>query len=124
MTLRGSFLSKGWSDEFDPKLLACAGESLGLFWRGRTGRIRKPLAFGRSPKGTDEVLELASGDGEHACLIRLNSVGVRNALWGQQCLPSLGPALLISNAIADFPFKNVKNFVLVMMDVEGRGVPL
>ncbi len=82
MTLRGSFLSKGWSDEFNPELLAGVGEGLGLFRCGRTRGNGKPLAFGRSPKGADEVLELASGDGEHSGFIRLNPVRVRNALWG------------------------------------------
>jgi hypothetical protein len=119
-----SFLWKGWTNEFNPKLLAGAGEGLGLFWRGRTRRIRKPFAFGRSPEGADEILELASGYGEHSSLIRLNAVGVGNALWGQERLPRTGPALLISNAISDLTLKDVEDLVLVVMDMPGRGVPL
>jgi hypothetical protein len=119
-----SFLWKGWTNEFNPKLLAGAGEGLGLFWRGRTRRIRKPFVFGRSPEGADEGLELASRDGEHSSLIRFNSVGVGNALWGQERLPRTGPALLLSNAIANLTLKDVEDLVLVVMDVQGRGAPL
>ena len=55
--------------------------------------------FGSSPEGADETLELASGDGEHASRIRLKGVGMRDAFLGQQCLPGLGPVVLIPNEI-------------------------
>jgi hypothetical protein len=89
-------------------------------WEGQTGR--GAISLSRASKGTDEVLELASGDGEHASLSRLHTVGVRNALGRQQRLASTGSALLISNAVTDLAFQDMEYFVLIMVDVQGRRI--
>jgi hypothetical protein len=68
----------------------------------------------------DEILELASGDGEHASLWRLYPVSVRDASGRQQRLPSIGAALLIPNAVTNLALKHVEDFILVMVDVQGR----
>src|SRR4051794_11497320 len=99
-------------------------ECLGLLGRGWSGRIGQPLPLGRTAKGADEVLEFASGNGEHAGLSRLDPVGVWNPLGRQQRLPSTGAALLIPDAIAHLTFKHVEDFVFVMVDVQGWRVPL
>ena len=80
-----------------------------------------PVGAGVAGAAAGGVLT-ASGDDEHASLIRRNSVGMRNAFWRQQCLPSLGPTLLIPNAIADLTFRHVEDVVLVMLNVQGREV--
>ncbi len=69
------------------------------------------------PKDADEVLELASGDGEHPRLGRLDPVGMRDTLRGQRRLTGLGAVILIPNPVAHLTFKDVEDFVLVRVDV-------
>jgi hypothetical protein len=78
---------------------------------------KQPLLLGKGGQKPDEVLEFASGDGEHAGLSRFNPVGMRNALGSQQRLPDLRPALLVPDAIAHLTFEHLEYFVLVMMEV-------
>jgi hypothetical protein len=40
------------------------------------------------------------------------------------CLSCAGTALLIPHAVTDLTFKNMEDFVFVMVDVQGRRVPL
>ena len=89
-----------------------------------TGWIRQPLPFSRTAKGANEGLEFASRDGEHAGLSRLHPVGVRNAFGSEQRFSSAGAVLLISDPVAHFTFKHVEDFILVMVDMQRRRVPL
>jgi hypothetical protein len=94
------------------------GEGLGLLRRGRTRRIRQTVPFSGSSEGTDEVLELAFGDREHASLSGLDPVRMREALGGQQGLTSARETLLIPDPIANLTLKHMEDFILVMVDVE------
>jgi hypothetical protein len=95
-----------------------------LLGRGRARRIREPISLSRASKGADEVLELASGDGKHASFSRLHPVGVRDALRCQQRLTSAGTALLIPDPVAHLTFKDMEDFILIVVDVQRRRVSL
>lgn len=69
-------------------------------------------------KWPDE-LEFAPSDGGHPGLSRLDPVDVRPP-GRQQRLPGTGAALLIPVPLAHFTFKGVEDFVLIMMDAQGR----
>ena len=109
-----------WTNEFDAKLLAGTGQSLSLLGRGWTRRIGQSLPLGRTAKSADEVLEFASRDGEHPGLSRFHPVGMGNAFGRQQRLPGTGAVLLVPNLVTHLTLKDMEDFVLVMVDVQGR----
>lgn len=73
--------------------------------------------LGGASEGSNEALELTSGDGEHAGLSRFNLVGVRNAFGRQQRLPGTGLSLFVSDAVTHLTFENMEDFILIMVDM-------
>ncbi len=99
------------------------GQNFSLFRGGRAKRTGEPIPFGRASESANGVLELASGDGEPASLSRLNLVGVGNAFGGQKRLSRRRAALLISDPVPHHIFDHVKDFILVMVDVQAGEFP-
>jgi hypothetical protein len=89
------------ADELNSKLPAGLSEGFGLFTRG-TGRIGQPVALGGASERADKVLELASGDGEHAGLSRFNPVhrcDVTRSVIHAQAYASCGPPVRMRDAL-------------------------
>jgi hypothetical protein len=105
------------ADEVNPELTAGTSEGLGLLRCGRSRRIRETVPFSGSSEGTDEVLELAFGDGEHASFSRLDPIGVGDALGGQQGFTSAGETLLVAHTVTNLTLKHMEDFILVMVDM-------